>query len=71
MKQIHVHRKSRMGTPSKPMFSRKPLVTGSGSGHSHVLMVTLARMALWELIQHGGEKVDNSKWFRKLLLVRR
>ena len=53
------------------MFSRKPLVTGSGSGHSHVLMVTLARMALWELIQHGVEKVDNSKWFRKLLLVRR
>ena len=33
-------------------------------------MVRLARMALWKLIQHGGEKVDNSKWFRKLLLIR-
>ena len=56
---------------TNPYFSRKPLVTESSSGYPHLLMATLARMVLWELIQHGREKVDNSKWFRKLLLVRR
>ena len=48
---------------TNPYFSRKPLVTESSSGYPHLLMVTLARMVLWELIQHCREKVDNSNGF--------
>ena len=45
-----------MGTASKPMFSRKPLVTESGSGHSHLLVATFS--------SHGIMGV-NPTWRRK------